>query len=158
MPLGSCTRWFNELESGRKTVEGRLWNPSFHVGQALVLTCGERTITRKVTFIRRYVDARHMLQVEGLDQVLPGITNLDEGCRIFRGFFTQDIQELKGIVAIGIDQSDCIRTITTQPKRKSAAVSTKRKAQGVSVMPKITTSSFFVPKKPKVAQTCSKAQ
>ena len=44
-----------------------------------------------------------MLEREGIERVLPGVHNIEEGVRIYRQFYTEEEEKNYGVVAIEIE-------------------------------------------------------
>ena len=83
MELKSVTRWFNEIEKGTKLIEGRLnIYDNLKIGDEILFICDKKQITKKVTFLHRYSNFAELLDVEGLQNVLPNVETLKEGINI----------------------------------------------------------------------------
>lgn len=101
--------YFRMVQTGRKTVEGRLNKPELHS-----LRVGERIrfqreheaknfVNVKVISLRTYPTFREMLDKEGLHRCLPDVKSLEEGVRLYHSFPSYSEKEkLYGALAIGI--------------------------------------------------------
>ena len=61
-----------------------------------------QTCTREVEWVHRYSSFANLLDAEGLEKVLPGISSRDEGLLIYRGFYTAADEAHYGVVAFGL--------------------------------------------------------
>src|SRR5829696_3815449 len=95
-PLLSVTEWFDAIENGTKTVEGRLLF-KVEVGDLLEFTCMNRHVVRRVTFVHEYSCFAEMLDIEGVDKIMPGIQTQYEASQIFGGWYKIAVQRQKGV-------------------------------------------------------------
>lgn len=101
--------YFRMVQSGRKTVEGRLNKPELHslkVGERIRFQREHETknfVNVKVISLRTYPTFREMLDKEGLHRCLPDVKSLDEGVRLYHSFPSYyEKEKLYGALAIRI--------------------------------------------------------
>ena len=98
------------IESGKKTVEGRVGTPFYtkiHSGDILCLHNRTKEIWCEVVHTHLYPSFRAMLEAEGLKKMLPQAQSLEEGEKIYRGFPTFAEKEPKfGAYAIQVHLID----------------------------------------------------
>jgi ASC-1-like (ASCH) protein len=101
-------QYFHAIASGAKTVEGRLNSPKFkdvQVGMSICFSSQstEQTIVCVVQTIDRYQSFKDMLLAQGIGNMLPGITNLEQAIDIYESFpGYKDKVALYGVIAINI--------------------------------------------------------
>ncbi len=100
--------FFDAVEEGRKSVEGRLFRPKY-----FDLKCGDTVIFKHsdepqhyieaaLLYLNRYPSFELMLQTEGIEKCLPGIDSIAEGVRIYHSFPQyKELEEECGVLAIG---------------------------------------------------------
>lgn len=94
--------YFKAIQKGLKRVEGRLAKPKFlqiHPGSFLRIN---NLLEVKVIATRRYPSFAKMLESEGLSQVLPGVSTIEEGISIYHSFYTSEEEQSFGVIAIEI--------------------------------------------------------
>jgi ASC-1-like (ASCH) protein len=97
--------WFNLIKEGKKIVEGRLNKSVFahlKVHDIVIWMNKESKCKSKIIYINEYKSFKEMLEREGLTNVLPGITNIDEGIMIYRQYYSEHDEKQYGVLAIGI--------------------------------------------------------
>jgi ASC-1-like (ASCH) protein len=110
--------WFNLINLGLKTVEGRLNKGDFskmNVGEVIEWinddfnerTCfteivHKRSCLTKIIDKTEYKSIEDYLKGEGLDNCLPGIPSLEHGLNLYYKYFTKEDEDKYGIVAIKI--------------------------------------------------------
>lgn len=109
--------WFSELEkaafgepNATKTMEGRLAKEKY-----LKLKAGDHVrihksvngivlpddfIDLEVTKVEKYSTFREMIEVEGLENILPGIQTIDDGVMIYRQWFSEKQEKEFCVVAM----------------------------------------------------------
>jgi len=95
--------WLKHIISGAKTIEGRLCKGKFET-----LTEGEilsinGILFPKVVAIRKYWSFENMLNAEGIDRVLPGVTNIQDGCDIYHQSYNKKEEDKYGVIAIELE-------------------------------------------------------
>lgn len=101
--------WFSLIKIGKKTVEGRLnidWAKEVKEGDTIVWSNGdfkfERAFRTVVKGKRIYESFETFLQKEGLENALPGIDTIDDGVKVYRKYYTEEMEKNIGVVAIDI--------------------------------------------------------
>ncbi len=99
--------WFDLIQSGAKTVEGRL-----NRGKAAIINSGDTIIfndlaeTRKfektVRAVIRYDTLEAYFEGESLSATLPGIGTVEEGIAVYRRFFRAETEAAHGVLAIRV--------------------------------------------------------
>jgi len=85
-------KYLEQIQSGQKTVEGRVATPRFksiHPGDHIQFFSSEDknySLLCKVLSIGRYESFRQMLEKEGLEKCLPGVQTLEKGEEIYHQF------------------------------------------------------------------------
>ena len=95
--------WFDAVVSGAKTIEGRLADRNWRVGETEIIRAGLTEVRRVVliTRIRRYATFRELLEYEGLGCVLPGAASIEEGVACYGKIYsTKDVAAAGGVVAM----------------------------------------------------------
>ncbi len=108
-----CEPWFSHIKSGLKTIEGRL---KFEIepGDKLVIKSVDDVFEVSVTQVVDYDSFEHMLEMEGLKNVLPGVSSIQEGVRIYRQFYTLEKEQSTGVIAIHIKRNEVKEAPTTK--------------------------------------------
>ena len=101
-------QYFDAIKLGLKTVEGRLNSPKFKdlkPGMNISFTSvnTNEIIVYTVEAMNVYANFTDMLQSEGVDKMLPGITSIDEGVALYENFpgYRDDVKK-SGALAIRI--------------------------------------------------------
>jgi ASC-1-like (ASCH) protein len=108
-----CDPWYSFIENGEKTVEGRVNSEKYSF-----LKCGDIIkLTKKndetkflyleVKDIRRYATFRKMIENETLPKVLPGIKNIADGVKVYRQFYSEQLEKQYGVVGMEIKRLYC---------------------------------------------------
>ncbi|XP_010549767.2 PREDICTED: uncharacterized protein LOC104820845 [Tarenaya hassleriana] len=92
--------YFTQLKDGLKTVEGRC-----AVGDYMRISSGafilfNKCLVLEVQDVHHYASFAEMLEVEGLDKVLPGVKSIEEGVRVYRQFYPEEKERMNGVLAI----------------------------------------------------------
>lgn len=107
--------WFDCIAKGNKLVEARLPLYNLKEGNIIEFYYNSRTIRKQVKYVRDYSCFAELLDVEGLTNVLPGITSLEEGVNIFKAWYPLDMQRKKGVIAIGLEHGEIKKHIRKKP-------------------------------------------
>jgi len=110
---------FSNTMLGRKTVEGKLnadWVSTLQVSDRITWydntvdtvadilanrnTVPVRSFSTIVTSLANYPSFRKMLEAEGLQNVLPGTKSIDDGVKVYRGFYSEADEVKYGVMAI----------------------------------------------------------
>lgn len=115
--------WFGALRRGTKTIEGRLCKGRFagvQPGSVLVVrpsavsesredgTAAADSLTASsksrfvavVVAVKRYASFEEYLTQEGLARTLPGVRSIADGVKIYREFYSSDMERRHGVAAI----------------------------------------------------------
>ena len=101
-------RWFDALVNGTKTIEGRKASPNYinlRIGDSVMFVsdldgqCARFTITD----IRTFANVKEMLQQEGIEHCLPGVTSLEAALAIYKSFSTQEELDQYHFLAIQVE-------------------------------------------------------
>lgn len=107
LTLHIMQKYLHAIRLKKKTVEGRLFKPAYqHVkpGDAIRLISDEEELLVSVTKLKRYATFAQMLEVEGLQNCLPGVENHQEGVALYHSFANYKEQEKNlGVLAIGVE-------------------------------------------------------
>ena|SRR5436305_6346226 len=103
--------WCFYLQIGRKTVEGRkgtLKKYDGWIGKEIYFYNEKRKFPVRVTDLRHYSNLHSYLVGEGIHNVLPGVSNIQEAKKIYESlpnisYSEIHIEEVGGIVAIEIE-------------------------------------------------------
>jgi len=104
--------WFAFIESGEKTTEGRLNKTTFaELKPNDIVTwfnIDDQTKERKecktkITNVNHYQTFREMILAEGIENVLPGIDNIDDGVGVYRKYYTSEAESQYGVLAIQLE-------------------------------------------------------
>ncbi|HDH45360.1 MAG TPA: ASCH domain-containing protein [Thermococcus sp.] len=101
--MGLKEEYLDLIRDGKKKVEGRLYDEKrrqINPGDTIVF---EGKLKVRVKSIRKYPSFKEMLEREGIERVLPGVHNIEEGVRIYRQFYTEEEEKKYGVVAIEIE-------------------------------------------------------
>lgn len=105
IPISIQEPWFKHIINGEKSIEGRLCKGKFQKLKVGNILCINGLVLYKVTAIRKYCLFEDMLQKEGIDRVLPGVTSIQEGCDIYHQFYKKEEEDKYGVLAIELDMS-----------------------------------------------------
>lgn len=97
--------WFDHISEGNKTVEGRLNKGKFKTfkkGDIIYFKNENKKIKVQIINIIEYKDFKSYLEKEGLKRTLPGIDTIKEGRKVYYSFYTREMEDLHGVLAIEI--------------------------------------------------------
>ena len=98
--------WFEYIQQGSKTVEGRLFVGDFkHIKAEDIITFTNRgmDVKTRVIQVRRYGTFEEMLRAETLGSCLPGVETVAAGISIYRQFYSQAQEIQHGVLAVHIE-------------------------------------------------------
>ena len=101
--------WFTLIREGLKTVEGRLCKGRFakfkkgDTVQWFNANNPQKKCVSKITNIVHYPTFEAMLKKETVEQVLPGVPDVESGVKVYRRFYTKEKESEYGILAIHLD-------------------------------------------------------
>ncbi|CAL5200060.1 unnamed protein product [Lathyrus oleraceus] len=96
--------FFTQLKDGLKTIEGRCASAKYNrieLGNLILLN---KSLVFEVQGVRRYPSFFDMLETEGLGKVLPGVESVEEGVKIYRRFYTEEMEQANGVLAISVSK------------------------------------------------------
>jgi ASC-1-like (ASCH) protein len=103
------------VESGEKTMEGRVSEPSnpkknyllMNIGDTIIFECLEtkRRTKTKVVYKKHYKNVEECLNEQGLEKMLPGVNSIEEGINLYNNFpgYKERIKRF-GIYAISFEK------------------------------------------------------
>lgn len=99
--------WYTHIKEGRKTVEGRPKRNTFaemQVGQTVKFFNKQlnESFCAKIIDINEYKTFFDMIRSNGLENVLPGIRNIDEGVSVYMQYYNKEIESQFGVVGIKV--------------------------------------------------------
>lgn len=100
--------FFSELNDGTKTIEGRCAVDNYKRIQAGHILLFNKCLMLQVQDVRKYSSFHEMLESESLARVLPGITSVEEGVKVYRNFYSEEKERSHGVLAI------CVQGPTSQ--------------------------------------------
>ncbi|CAK8535972.1 unnamed protein product [Lathyrus sativus] len=117
--------FFTQLKDGLKTIEGRCASAKYNrieLGNLILLN---KSLVFEVQGVRRYPSFFDMLETEGLGKVLPGVENVEEGVKIYRRFYTEEMEQTNGVLAISVSK------LSAQPCTSLASLFSELSYEGV---------------------------
>ena len=99
--------WYTHIKEGRKTVEGRPKRNTFaemQVGQTVKFFNKQlnENFCAKIIEISEHKTFFDMIRSNGLENVLPGIINIDEGVDVYMQYYNKEIESQYGVVGIKV--------------------------------------------------------
>jgi ASC-1-like (ASCH) protein len=97
--------WFSLLARGIKPVEGRKGHAKYKnlkPSDCIRFECGEKAFLANVERVESFQSIAEYLEKVSLDKALPGITDFNEGLRIYAQWNRDEEVEKHGFVAIWI--------------------------------------------------------
>jgi len=91
LQLSLQQKYFDDIKSGIKTAEGRCNSSKFEnivVGDQISFVCvqTQAVMVKTVTAINFYRNFKDMLVHEGVQNMLPGVTTIEQGVVIYESF------------------------------------------------------------------------
>ncbi|KAJ3671525.1 hypothetical protein LUZ60_007604 [Juncus effusus] len=96
--------YFSHLKDGTKKVEGRLATGNYNKVTEGSLLLFNKCLLLRVERITKYSSLHEMLQVEKLENVLPGVSTIQEGVAVYRKFYTEEREKANGVFAISVSK------------------------------------------------------
>ncbi|XP_039686809.1 uncharacterized protein [Medicago truncatula] len=96
--------FFTQLKDGLKTIEGRCATGKYtriELGNRILLN---KSLVFEVQGVRWHPSFFDMLTTESLGEVLPGIESVEEGVKIYRRFYTEQMEQTNGVLAITVSK------------------------------------------------------
>ncbi len=99
--------WYELIKQGKKTVEGRPNRNTFgqmKIGDQIEFSNKElnEIFMAEITNVTHHKTFEEMIRANGIDNVLPGIRNIDEGVQVYMQYYTKEIEAEFGVVGIHI--------------------------------------------------------
>ncbi len=101
--MGLREGYLRAIAEGRKKVEGRLYDEkrqAIRPGDTVIF---ENRLMCVVKDVRTYPSFREMLEREGLENVLPGVKDIEEGVKVYRRFYSEEREKKYGVAAIEVE-------------------------------------------------------
>lgn len=98
--------YFSAILAGKKVVEGRLAKEKYlalQPGDELVINGAVVVICQGV---HRYESFKKLLEAEGLERVLPSVSELEKGIAVYKQFYSSEEEQKWGVVGIVIKLKD----------------------------------------------------
>ncbi|KAI5080475.1 hypothetical protein GOP47_0003658 [Adiantum capillus-veneris] len=95
--------FFSQLKDGSKVIEGRCADGVYNSilpGDVLLFNDNLLVAVKRVN---HYCSFSEMLEVEGMDHVLPCVTSMKEGVAVYRSFYPREKELSKGVLAIHVE-------------------------------------------------------
>lgn len=109
MNISIAEKWFDLINNGSKTIEGRLNKEKYKTLKEddiviLYVKDTNKKIKIKIIKINNYDNFGEMLEKEGLENVLPdpSIKTIKDGINVYRKYYTIDDEEKYGVLALKI--------------------------------------------------------
>ncbi len=99
--------WYELIKQGKKTIEGRPNRNTFaqmKIGDQIEFSNKELNgnFMAEITNVTHHKTFEEMIRTNGIDNVLPGIRNIDEGVQVYMQYYTKEIEQEFGVVGIHI--------------------------------------------------------
>ncbi|WP_010479551.1 ASCH domain-containing protein [Thermococcus zilligii] len=101
--MGLQEEYLRAIAEGRKKIEGRLYDEKrqgIKPGDTIIF---EDRLMCVVKDVRVYSSFREMLESEGIENVLPGVGDIEEGVKVYRKFYSEEKERKYGVVAIEVE-------------------------------------------------------
>lgn len=102
--------WFSKIKNGHKTVEGRKFSQkyaSLKPGEIVRFHCDNNSFLTEVIKIVPYKSLEEYLDIEGFENVLPGVKTFEEAVDVYLGFNNnENVYHAGGFLAIHIKTLD----------------------------------------------------
>lgn len=95
--------WFSFIAEGKKIAEGRLNKGKFKEmkkGDVVVWNNDNRKVVTYITGNNKYKTFYEMLDQEGLCNVLPNKTTIEDGVLVYRQWYNKERESIFGVAAI----------------------------------------------------------
>lgn len=101
--------YFTFLKNGQKTIEGRLKKGKYsRIKKGDFITVYNQKETDKVKVVVKkvtlYRSIKEMLSAEPIEKILPDVTNITQGIKVYRKFYTPKQEQKFGMVAIEVER------------------------------------------------------
>ena len=114
--------WFTLIQAKLKTVEGRLNSGKFATFRKGDHICwsvkgSKKRCTCTVVDSVQYDTFASMLDTEGIQNVLPGVPDIESGVKVYRQFYTREREAVGGVRAIHLRVSSPHKTKKHRTRR-----------------------------------------
>lgn len=96
--------YFQMIQSGSKTVEGRIAKPKytcFHLGDLLRFKADDAFLEAKIVEVKSFDSFRDMLEYFGINACLPNLVDFDDAVKLYRSFPNYAVDEsVYGVIGI----------------------------------------------------------
>ncbi|XP_008645233.1 uncharacterized protein [Zea mays] len=96
--------YFTQLRAGVKKVEGRLATGNYNRITQGSLLLFNKCLLLNVEAVRKYNSFSEMLKGEKISNVLPGISSIVEGVKVYRKFYAEEKENSYGVLAISVSK------------------------------------------------------
>ncbi|XP_062197837.1 uncharacterized protein LOC133900656 isoform X2 [Phragmites australis] len=96
--------YFTQLRARAKKVEGRLATGNYNRITQGSLLLFNKCLLLNVEAVRKYSSFSEMLQAEIISNLLPGISSIEEGVKVYRKFYTEEKENSYGVLAISVSK------------------------------------------------------
>ncbi|RLM57702.1 hypothetical protein C2845_PM18G04770 [Panicum miliaceum] len=96
--------YFTQLRAEAKTVEGRLATGNYNRITQGSLLLFNKCLLLNVEAVKKYSSFSEMLQAEIISNVLPDISSIEEGVKVYRKFYTEEREKSYGVLAISVSK------------------------------------------------------
>lgn len=96
-------KWFKLIRSGKKTVEGRVYDVKrrlIWVGDYICFISNNEKVYCRVEDLKVHRSFEELILEVGLEKILPGVRSLDEGLEIYRRYYSEFEERIYGVVGI----------------------------------------------------------
>lgn len=100
--------WYSLVASRQKSIEGRVrkgkWAKIKHGDSLVVYSPNEKDALKANVLAVRYYDSfSDLLESEEIEEVLPGVKDIETGIETYRKIYSQEDEKNFGVVAIEIE-------------------------------------------------------
>ncbi len=110
--INVAPKYFQQLRSGAKTVEGRVAKEkfcAFQVGQNIDFVSEDNRMSARIIELKRFPAFRDMLQYYGLKSCLPDLDCIEQGIAVYHSFPGYEADALRlGVIGIKIEVLDTV--------------------------------------------------
>ncbi|RLM69197.1 hypothetical protein C2845_PM17G06970 [Panicum miliaceum] len=96
--------YFTQLRAEAKTVEGRLATGNYNRITQGSLLLFNKCLLLNIEAVEKYSSFSEMLEAEIISNVLPGISSIEEGVKVYRKFYTEEREKSYGVLAISVSK------------------------------------------------------
>ena len=97
--------YYSLIVNGQKTIEGRLNKGKFaSIQKDDILILAPKNLEFKVITKNVYKSFQEMIKVEGVENVIPDKSDINEAVNVYYKFYTKEQEQKFGVVAIKIKQ------------------------------------------------------